>query len=293
MINSFKKMKRPIFLISIIGIIILLSYLYCCSGGDKSGNSGENGTTKIEYSRDIPLNLSVYIDMSDRIIKNNGAVPQMENDTALINYIFEIFLNRCRTNIVSRQDHFQILFYPQPSQSNINTIAKSLNLDLSKVEYSKKKKSIIDFQKTYQDNLSTIYRRTIDSGKWIGSDIWGFFSNKKVDQACIRTGYRNILIILTDGYLYHVANKIKEGNAYSYVLPETLTNPASSLIVKRDGLENLEVLVLEVNPFTPQQYERMEKILTDWFEAMGVKKISINQTDLEANIEPVISNFIN
>lgn len=285
-------MKKKTYIICILGVLTLLTTLYCCSGTSGETVPRNSAGVKRVNEKDMPLNLSVYIDMSDRIIKNNGAVPQMDNDTALINYIFEIFLNRCRTNIISREDHFQILFYPQPSQSNINTIAKSLNLDLSKVEYSKKKKTIIDFQNTYQDNLSSIYRRTIDSGKWIGSDIWGFFSNKKVDQTCIRTGYRNVLIILTDGYLYHAANKIKESNAYSYILPQTLTNPSSSLIVKRDGLENLEVLVLEVNPSTPQQYERIEKILTDWFKGMGIKRISINETDLEANIEPIIANFL-
>ena len=257
----------------------------------KSASSGIKPSTASTASE--PLNLSVYLDLSDRIVKGKGAVSQLENDTALINCIFESFLNQCKKNILANKDHFQILFYPQPSQPNINMIAKSLNLDLSKVDVTQKKKSVINFQNTYQENLLSIYNSTIKSHHWIGSDIWGFFSNKKVDQLCIREGYRNVLVIITDGYIFHTANKIAWGNAYSYILPQTLAKPNSSLIVKRDGLENLEVLMLEITPPTSTEYIRMKRILTDWFTAMGVRKLSINETDISANTETIINNFLN
>lgn len=287
--NKFKSITKFILLFS---IILSSSFLYNCSSkNDSTDNSNTTIPTDIDTSK-LPLNLSIYIDLSDRVIKNNGAVPQLENDTALINYIFEQFVNRCKTNILENKDHFQILFYPQPSQSNINSIAKSLNLDLSKIEITGKKNAVKNFQASYKQNLSTIYNLSIESKKFIGSDIWGFFSDKKVDQICMRDGYRNIIIILTDGYIFHAENKIKDGNAYSYVLPQTLSNPSSSLIVKRNGLENLEVLLLELNPYELNEYDRMHKVISDWFNAMGVNKISINKTDIEANTEAIIENFL-
>lgn len=283
-------------------IKIAVAYAIClCTAWMVSacGNSTANpestttqSTSSTRAATPLPLNLTVYLDLSDRIVKVKGAATQLENDTALISCIFESFLNRCKKNILKNNDQFKILFYPQPNQPDINAIAKSLTLDLSKVEVTQKKKAVINFQNSYRNNLLSIYNSTIESQNWIGSDIWGFFSNKKVDQQCIREGYRNVLVIITDGYLYHASNKIVEGNAYSYILPQTLAQPNSSLIVKRDGLENLEVLLLEITPSTPTEYTRMNKILTDWFTSMGVSKLSINETDIPANTEVIINNFL-
>ena len=126
-----------------------------------------------------------------------------------------------------------------------------------------KKKAVTDFQNSYKDNITAIYETTLKTKKWNGSDIWGFFSNKKVDQCCIKDGYRNVLIIITDGFIFHVNNKVKDGTAYSYVLPST-----------------------------PAEHDAMIAVLTNWFDAMGVKQIVINETDIEANTEVVISNFL-
>ena len=50
--------------------------------------------------------------------------------------------------------------------------------------------------------------------------------------------------------------------------------------------------MLEVDPSTPAEHDAMIAVLTNWFDAMGVKQIVINETDIEANTEVVISNFL-
>lgn len=51
--------------------------------------------------------------------------------------------------------------------------------------------------------------------------------------------------------------------------------------------------MLEVNPYQPQHRDRMEKILGDWFTAMGIKKYSIAETDANmTNTETIIKNFL-
>lgn len=270
------------------------SLLTISCGQNSQGQSTEAPkSANVNNSNDKPLNLSIYLDLSDRLIKNDGPTNQIETDTALIHCIWDLFLNRCKTNILKSKDHFQIFFYPAPQQTNINVLAKDLNLDLSKVAVTEKKKKVMEFDNTYKDNIDAIYQSTLKTKKWVGSDIWGFFSNKKVDQYCMKDGYRNVLIIITDGYLFYAPNKIKEGNAYSYVLSQTLAVPNSSLIVKRDGLENLEVLVLELNPNSPKEYTRMTQVLSDWFSAMGVESVLLNETDIAANTEVVIESFLN
>ena len=63
----------------------------------------------------------------------------------------------------------------------------------------------------YSKNLENIYQETIETSAWEGSDIWRFFKDD-VKDFCIEkdTTYRNILIILTDGYLYHKQSVLQQ-----------------------------------------------------------------------------------
>lgn len=148
-------------------------------------------------------------------------------------------------------------------------------------------------KETVQSNIKQIYCDALDQKKWVGSDIWGFFSNGKVDSYCIREGYRNILFILTDGYLYYSTNKQVNGAEYSYVLPETLAVNQSSLIVKRKNLGNLEVIMLEVNPYTPKQRDKLIDVLQNWLKEMDVTKYVVAETDLPDRTYSIIDSFMN
>lgn len=66
------------------------------SSGEGSGKSDSKIDRTTGAINNRPLNLSVYLDLSDRVIKGNGAVSQVENDKALINCIFDAFLEGAR-----------------------------------------------------------------------------------------------------------------------------------------------------------------------------------------------------
>ena len=148
---------------------------------------------------------------------------------------------------------------------------------------------------TFKENLSTIYDQTIQQQKWVGCDIHGFFSNGSVDVQCIRKGERNILFILTDGYIDHVDNRYCKGNKYSYIWPKYLRDKTyNGLIVDRSKpLDELEVCVLELNPFDMKTYSRLRSVLETWFTGMGIPagKITIGQTDLPTNTQPIIDKL--
>lgn len=268
----------------------------CISGCGNHGNE-TNGTDSITKSQKAsivkPLNISVYLDLSDRLTR--PLTPsQAERDTAIINHLIDIFINDAVTNgkIANSQNHIQVFFYPAPNNTQIANLAKGLNVDLSKTDLKNKKHVLMNMKEQFNKSLSAIYADATTATKWTGSDIWGFFSNKKVDDLCIRKGYRNILVILTDGYLFATNNKIKEGNAYSYIVPQTLAIPESSLIVRRDGLTNLEVLMLEINPYDPKQQQQLTDKLQNWFSSMGVSKFVVTDTDLPVNTEQTIDLFM-
>ena len=284
-------MKKRNTIISIFGVWVI-----CIMALSTTGCLSDSKTTSNEETKDtiMPLNISVYLDLSDRLTRNLNPT-QMERDTAIINHLIDIFISDCINNgkILNSKNHFQVLFYPAPNSSQIAQLAKSLNVDLSKTELKRKKVELMEMKTRFQTNLSQIYDDAMEEGKWVGSDIWGFFSNKEVDKLCVRDGYRNLLVILTDGYLFHADNKVKEGNTYSYVLPQTLEIADASLIVKRRGLSNIEVLMLEVNPYNPKQRDKLTSILENWFRDMEVGKFVVSETALPVNTEVYIDSFLN
>ena len=189
------------------------------------------------------------------------------------------------------RDRIKVFFYPAPNDPKIDLLSKDLEMDLSKAKPDEKRQMLLSFQEKFATSLAKIYDATLQGKNWIGSDIWGFFK-KQVDAYCIREDARNIIVILTDGYVFYASNKIKDGDNYSYILPQTLTNPNSGLIVSRKGLENLEVLMLEVNPYNPKQQDQMETILQSWLKEMGVQKMYVGETDQPSNTKLIIDKFL-
>lgn len=163
---------------------------------------------------------------------------------------------------------------------------------MGKTSMQDKKKKLQSMGNEFKNSLEQIYTTTLQTKNYIGSDIWGFFSNKTIDKYCIREGARNILVILTDGFVYDARN-IQEnvkGDSCSYITPKTLGT--KHLWVTRQGLDSLEVLLLELNPYTPTQQTPLCEELTQWFEGMGVKKLIMACTDMPVNTQHIIDDFI-
>lgn len=270
-------------------LIIALVLLTACGG---KGSSGEDKTSSATTTRsNKPLNVSIYLDLSDRLERQ--MVPsQKDRDIEIVTYLTEIVKNHAvAQKILPSKDRIKVFFYPSPNDSKISLLSKDLEMDLSKAQPAEKKQMLLDFQEKFTTSLTKIYEATLSDKNWIGSDIWGFFK-KQVDTYCIREDARNIIVILTDGYLFYEPNKLKNGDNYSYILPQTLANPNSGLIVSRQGLDNLEVLMLEVNPMDPKHQDRMETILQNWFIGMGVQKFYVGETDQPSNTKLIIDKFL-
>ena len=278
-------------LFSIVVLLVASLTMFTACGGGKSGNdSNAKGNVETDKSK-LPLNISIYLDLSDRLTRQMTP-SQKERDIAIVHYMTEIVKNHAvGQKILPSKDRIKVFFYPAPNDSKIALLSKDLEMDLSKAQPADKKQLLLDFQQKFNTSLTQIYDATLNAQSWIGSDIWGFFK-KQVDTYCIREGARNIIVILTDGYVFYEPNKQKDGNNYSYILPQTLSNKESGLIVSRGGLDDLEVLMLEVNPYDPKQQEQMETILQNWFTGMGVQKMYVGETDQPSNTKLIIDNFM-
>ena len=246
-----------------------------------------------ENTTQHPLNISIYLDLSDRLVRDIQP-SQVSRDTAAVGYILDYFKRQTMgPRILQSQNRLKVFFYPSPNSSDIATLAGELDINMAQLKGVEKRKKLESMKSLFQKNLSQIYNKTISEHEWIGCDIWDFFSSKKVDAQCIKNGARNILIILTDGYLYAANNKIKEGNAYSYILPQTLKEEAP-LIVRRKGLENLEVGVFEINPYSKEEGYKLIPILENWLKNMGISEehLVVAETDLPTNTQTLLKSFL-
>lgn len=293
--------------------VYILSFLLFFSCSSENNRSSEATQNKETYSQQKQLNITILLDLSDRIdIKISPAKPEhYERDISIVKYFSEYFIKEMeRKGTYMSKGKIKVIFSPKPQDPNVNLFAEKLNVDLSTSDINQKKEIHDNLVQTFTDNVTQIYKSTLKDNKWLGSDIWRFFKNDVKDY-CVEkdTAYRNILVILTDGYVYHNDSKDQIGNRYAYILPQLLNqyklrNNSNwedkikksdfGLITKRSDLENLEVLILEVTPSPSNKDDDdvIKYILSKWFNEMKVKRAGIFNSDLPEYTKQKINNFI-
>lgn len=255
------------------------------------------------------LNISILLDLSDRISPEKYPNKSMEfylRDVGYINSVSEAFTDHVRNKKVRKvNDKMQLFFDPAPFNPDINALSKELKIVVDKNNVSKE--FINNIKQTYASDPLKIYQLAIKDNYFVGSDTWKFFQNK-VNDYCIESDYRNILIVLTDGYIYYKDSQIKENNATTYLTPEVIrsnglntsdwsqkiTSQKLEFIKANNDLSNLEVLVLGIHPDPKNPYEEevIKAYWSNWFEAMKVKRYEIRNADIPSNMDKVIKNFI-
>ncbi len=257
------------------------------------------------------LNISILLDLSDRISPEKYPNPRMEykdRDLGYIKSVASVFSNHIlNKKSILMHDKLQVFLEPAPANSNINSIISKLKLHFNRNNATRK--AIDTVIPTYESYMKDIYNLTIQDNKYVGSDIWSFFK-EKVSIYCVEYCYRNILIILTDGYIYHKNTKLREGNKTSYITPQSLRTQGLfrsdfkdvmqqkefSFIPANQNLNNLEVLVLGIENHdknrNPYGKDVIKEYWKNWLTKMQVKSIEIHDTDLPVNMEEIIQKFI-
>ena len=288
-----------------ITMSLLVIFFFSCKEEPK--NDEKETVTKNPVAENY--NISILLDLSDRISLKKNPNPTMEyyeRDLGYIKSASEAFTQHLKTKRIRQiDDKMQLFFNPEPLDPKINAISENLRIAIDKNNVSKDFLNSINAN--YASKTSKIYDSAIKDDHFIGSDIWNFFDTKVKDQ-CIENDYRNILIVLTDGYMFHENSITTEGNRTSYITPKLIqknglnTNEWKKkfdqqdfgFIKVNDDLSNLEVLVLGINPEKNNPYE--EKVIkaywTKWFTEMNIKHFEIKNADLPSNMEKIIQDFI-
>lgn len=289
--------------------VFCLIYL-SCEEDKKSDKETQNIENVNLETKNNDLNISILLDLSDRISPIKYPNESMEfylRDAAYIKSVSEAFdFHLRKKKIIQMNDNIQLYFDPEPNNQNINSISNDLKYNISRKNVSLE---LLDqIKSVYATKPLEIYTLAIEDNEYVGSDTWRFFKNKVKDY-CIEDNHRNILVILTDGYIYHKDTKMEEGNLTTYITPqdirkfkldnskwkETMTNQKFGFLPATENLDNLEILVLGINPNKNNPYEEdvLIKYWKDWFNTMKVKRYEIKTAELPSNLDKIIKDFIN
>jgi len=252
--------------------------------------------------------LNILLDLSDRI--NPEINPSAkERDITNIKTITEYFTeNMQRLNAYNAKGKIRLFLIPPPANADINSIVSKLNIDCSKMDNSGRKEIYDNLTSLYSEQIENIYNETIQTSEWLGSDIWRFFNNDVKDY-CVDSdsSYRNLLIILTDGYLFHEHSQYDRGNRYTYLLNRNLSQFRNQnwrrlveerdfgIISEREDLNDLEVMVLEIkaeNPANSFDEDILTYVWKKWLGEMNVKHYEVYHSDLPANTKTRINKFL-
>lgn len=252
------------------------------------------------------LNISVLLDLSDRIEN-----PKTKSkDSAYLSSLANVFINHVKSKkVILLEDRIQLFFNPEPSDERINSIAEKLKVNFTKATL---KSELEETLKLYSEYPSELYNLAQEDAKiaggYPGSDIWRFFKDNVTDY-CMDECHRNIVVILTDGYMFYDKTVMKEGNRTSYLTPLSLNSLKLNssnwqadfkkrqlgFIPANSNLNDLEVLVIGTtskNYDNPYSIDIIELYWREWLKNMGVEKIKIKNADLPSSIEKVIADFI-
>ncbi|MEW7279046.1 hypothetical protein ABW636_10670 [Aquimarina sp. 2201CG1-2-11] len=286
-------------------LLIMITYLCLLSScGKESPNDKLISKTKIKQLHfNDSLNINILLDLSDRINYSN----QKENDLKHVLNIAKVFKEHVSTkkNILL-DDHLQLFFEPNPNPEKTDEVATQLKFGITKSTINEIE--IID--KNYAEYLPKLYEWSLENPETKkGAHIWRFFKDKAKDY-CLKENHRNILIILTDGYLYHKESTQKKGKRTTRINQKLLNNPLlnkpnwKSVLEKNDmgilwekekKLKNLEVLVLGIdkhNHKNPNAEDIIKYYWSKWFQEMGIKKYKIKSADIPTSLEGIIQDFI-
>lgn len=307
-LQKIKNMKN--LYIQCIVFLAVLSIFSCKEDKEENEKTpGPANTSVIKKAGDANLNISFLLDLSDRIDPKkypNKSMEFYERDVAYIKSVSEAFDTHMRNKKVRQMnDQIQVFFDPEPQNNNVNAISKNLKFLINRQNASLE--LLDEIKNTYASKPLEIYELAINDNNFIGSDTWRFFKDKVKDYS-IEEDHRNILVIFTDGYIYHENTKMKEGNKTSYITPQVIRNYGLNTkawqekmekneygyIPATTNLQNLEVLVLGINPDPKNPYEKevIMKYWTDWFEAMEVGRYEIKTADLPSDLDKIIKTFI-
>lgn len=288
-------------------IVIAFVSVSCVSNYENSAE-GEKKVSNTNYKH---LNITILLDLSDRISNKKNPGQDLKDIEFILNVVENYKKLLSKKGVVRSKDRIKLIYYPILNFPQVSVVADSLNIKFDELEITNRKQTFNSIKTTYESNLQKLYSIFSNLPNYNGSDLFNYFKHRIIYD-CIEQddNYINLLVILTDGYLYSYDNKINIGNRFSYIGPLAmhLTQFRSNPIWEQDfdskdygfikidnDLSKLFIIAAEFNPAEnyPIDFDILKKYWAKWFEEQKVEKSNylILRTDHSIQNKNVVDNF--
>lgn len=215
------------------------------------------------------VNLVIVPDFSKRL---KDYPDQAATDIKLIDTIYSCFLETVKgkkINPAKKQFiHDRLLVDvtdPTQAAAVFKSIADSLTIDLNQNRSEATRIWLEKQRPRFTSQLETLYNAAVKQPR--GTDYWAFIENKLTDhfqKDDLDTRYRNVLIILTDGYLeaqsgYFTSKAIQTKNPDKNPIP----------VCPNADLSDWDIYVLEGRERKSGDNQILRKAWYNWLEEMG------------------------
>jgi hypothetical protein len=245
------------------------------------------------------LNIVILLDLSNRI-DHEKHPDQADADRAMIRQTVDFFEEAVKKrHYFLAQDQLTVVVAEQasvPPNRPIRIPRTPSQIDmkeLRKGEKPSRKTLRLKFDKQKQELLQAVdklYNQAVTKdGGYPGADIWRFFRDSLKGYLKEKNGdYRNVLVVLTDGYIdfdKEIQSRRPQG---SYIDLE-----ASHPLIPVGDFEDfdLNVLVLEINlRDTVADKDKLYRCWGDWLDGMSIARWELHQTF--SNTEKILPQFL-
>lgn len=305
-------MKKQFYLLS-IGIIVLLTSCEFKSGDSSNSEVlAEIDDLCVVNSADITnenINLTIFLDLSDWIApenRKNKSIPTQEYCVGYIQSCASALVgSMVKIPLPSLDARIRVIAEPTPNQNDLNELIGDLN-----VQFDKSNLTIEDlenFVESYKEKSEQLYQYALKEQKFPGSDLFTFIDSKVTGKA-IEPKHKNVLVIISDGYMYFednlrnidgktsyiTASKIKEFGLITSSWKTIYQADKRGFVPLSKNYEDLHVLLVGLNPnVQSNDYERevLKKYWTDWL-GPSVADFDIIEIDLPSSVNEQIQEFI-
>ena len=245
-----------------------------------------NDVKKWLPSKTNNLNVILVPDLSNRIIDNENNSGQIRRDSIIIGAICESFENNVKTKMNSNDKLIIDITDRNQAGGKLGDLADTIIYDLSSFRDKINKLYFINKREDFKNGVKKLYDTAYDfeqkNPKGGGADFVSYFStklNSKIQKSTLDHNYRNVLIILTDGYLE--ATK-PNGAVIAYIKQK----PTEILETSGTRFKDLEVYLLEFNRKKNADDLEENRIKNWWFE--WLKTMNIKSIDDEVGEDGII-----
>jgi len=237
------------------------------------------------------LNVTVAVDLSNRIDPDSRP-NQAVRDKAVVNAMLDVFHQTVKRKLfIASNDRLSVELIPQKGNPRAFGYLDRLSINMASVPVDQRRQSLDPLTADFRAYLDTLYAEATRIERYWGADLHRYFEQLRVDTAASSgAAVRNVLIVLTDGYVIAEDNMYRENCRTNYlnadVLDQFREQPGweeefetrdCGLIPARRDLGNLEVLVIGLRPRSHfNEGAILRRYWRKWMREMNVQRFAIH-----------------